>query len=94
MLEGHPETSFAEIAGAPLSTKKTEPPGQIERLALLESLFGDEVTGCVNALPKKWSVDAVDALALTWTATRVISKTCVSLGGDRDLLRRPMQLTI
>ena len=94
LLEGHPETSFAELAGAPLATKKTDVQGRLERLDLLTAALGDDIAACIDAIPKKWSVDAIDALVLNWTARRVVSGTAIRLGGDPDLLGRPMQLTI
>ncbi len=94
VLEGHPETSFAELNGEPLTTKKAQPEGQSERLGLLHSALGREVTALVAEFPKKWRVDAIDALVLNWTARRVISRTSIRLGGEPDLLGRPMQLTI
>lgn len=67
--------------------------GRSQRRSLLTAAF-DDTLQCLDDVPKKWSVDAIDALALTWTAQRVISNTAMHLGGHPDLLGRPMQLTI
>lgn len=94
LLEGHPETSFAEMAGSPLMSKKATTEGRAERIALLEGHLMNGVAAIVETLPKKWATDAVDALALTWSARRVLSGQAVQLGGDCDPMGRPMRLTI
>ena len=100
LLEGHPETSFAEMAGTPVLSKKATPEGRFERITLLQAHLADriadeiDVADVIDGLPKKWSTDAVDALALTWTAHRVLSGDAVQLGGEPDSLGRPMRVTI
>ncbi len=94
LLEGHPETSFAEMAGAPVMSKKATPEGRADRVRLLRGHIGAGVSAALEPLPKKWCTDAVDALALAWTANRVRSGTSVALGGDLDPAGRPMRLTI
>jgi predicted RNase H-like nuclease len=77
--EGHPEVSFATMAGAPLSTSKKTWAGVNERLALL-SAHGVEIAadlgpaGC-TAGPD----DVVDAAALAWTALRIGTGDAISL---------------
>ncbi len=92
LREGHPETSFAEMSGAPLATKKSTAAGRRERVELLTSALQLDVMTAVDSLPKTWSIDAVDALALAWTAQRATNGTAGHLGGERDALGRPMEL--
>ncbi len=94
ILEGHPESSFAELAGAPLASKKSTPEGRDERVALLAGAVHPDVGRLLAATPKR--VDAIDALVLLWTARRVAAGTAVRLGDpdERDPAGRPMWLTI
>lgn len=71
LREGHPEMSFAEMAGQPVLSKKREPHGVAERVALLEgqqlparALLGSLVRGRMAA------DDVLDAAALLWSADR------------------------
>lgn len=94
VLEGHPESSFAELAGAPLASKKSTPEGRSARIALLEDAIHPDVERLLSATPKR--VDAIDALILLWTARRAASGTAARLGDpdERDPAGRPMWLTI
>jgi len=94
LIEAHPELSFAELSGGPVMSKKATPDGRTERTALLRSAFGDQVVRAIDAQPAKWSVDAVDACALAWTADRARSNQAVVLGGDFDESGRPMKVSI
>ncbi len=94
LREGHPETSFAEMAGSPLMVKKSSPEGRRERLRLLNKQLGDHIEAAVESFPRKWQIDAVDSLALAWTATRIIAGNSITLGGEVDARGRPMELTI
>ena len=94
LREGHPETSFAEMAGAPLQTKKSQADGRTERISLLAEQLSPTIETVIDECPKKWSIDAIDALALAWTAQRVRSGEAIRLGGELDDCGRPMELTI
>lgn len=94
LVEAHPETSFAEIAGEPVMTKKATAQGQYERLELLSSIYADGFEECLAELPPKWRVDAIDACAVAWSAKRHALGVAEVLGGEIDPMGRPMQLTI
>lgn len=94
LREGHPETSFAEMSGAPLATKKARAEGREERLLLLQKALPADVRALIESCPKRWITDAIDALALAWTAQRVLAGEAVELGGERDDAGRPMELCI
>jgi len=94
LLEGHPETSFGELAGAPLKTNKNTLEGRAERLGLLRGEFGADLDAHLAPLPNRYHVDAIDAAVLTWTATRVVGGAAVRLGGELDPAGRPMALWV
>lgn len=94
LVEAHPETSFAEMASGPVMTKKATAEGRVERLDLLQRHLDSSVEDAVAALPARWAGDAIDALALVWTAARVLEGRAVVLGGELDAANRPMQLVI
>ncbi len=71
LREGHPEVSFARMAGAPVLSRKRETQGQEDRVGLLEkrglparALLGALVRGRMAA------DDVLDAAALWWSADR------------------------
>jgi len=41
LVEGHPEVSFALVAGAPMAHHKSTPQGRSERLSALREVFAD-----------------------------------------------------
>ena len=98
LVEAHPEVSFAEMAGSPILSKKSSPNGADERSALLSTHLcdgsADVLDQLIEAIPTGLHVDAIDALALLWTARRVSMGDAVKLGGDLDALGRPMALHI
>lgn len=94
LVEAHPETSFAEIAGGPVMSKKSTPEGRTERRALLRSQFGQALDTALDQMKSSLQIDAIDAAAAAWTARRVLEGTAVVLGGELDPVGRPMQLTI
>lgn len=71
LREGHPEVSFAAMAGSPVLSKKRETVGQFDRVALLEAQ-GIPARQLVAEMTKgKMAVDDVlDAAALLWSAER------------------------
>jgi predicted RNase H-like nuclease len=69
VVECHPELSFAELAGAPLVSKKTAA-GRGERRELLATWLAD-TERLLDAVPRPaTAADAADALACAWTAER------------------------
>jgi predicted RNase H-like nuclease len=64
--EGHPETSFALLAGAPLRFNKKTPQGAAERRELLAPHFGR-----ISRVPGAAFDDVLDAYALLWSARRL-----------------------
>jgi predicted RNase H-like nuclease len=92
LVEAHPESAFAVMAGAPLSSSKRAADGRAERLTLLADRFPDcsvltvRLTG---AAPD----DVLDAAANAWTAQRWLAGEAVVLGdGSFDALGLPMRI--
>ena len=79
--EAHPESSFAELAGAPLASRKNTADGRRERAALLSPLFPDLDEHLVAHAAV--AVDLLDALAVAWTARR-IALGCAKWFGDDE----------
>lgn len=94
LLEGHPEVSFGQMNGSPVLTKKSQVAGHRERLALLRSQLSPDVDDLLAEHPGTWRADAIDALALVWSARRVVRGEAISLGGELGAAGRPMQLAI
>ena len=70
LREGHPEVSFALMAGAPVPSRRRRPEGLRDRLALPERA-GLPVTALLGARPARVGADDIlDAAALLWTALR------------------------
>jgi predicted RNase H-like nuclease len=83
--ESHPEVSFRALKGDVLHHAKRTPEGRHERMALLASVFGPEVTDW--RAPRGAALDDLyDAAVLAWTAARVARGESVSLpaGPERD----------
>lgn len=79
LVEGHPELSFAEMAGGVLMSRKRSYAGHRERRELLASQGIDldaAELGQVGLLAA--ADDVVDAAAMAWTATRVATGTACS----------------
>jgi len=95
LVEAHPGSGFAEMAGAALSTNKRTADGRAERLALLHEHLapGLEVLASpyVGAAPD----DVLDAAANVWTARRWLADEAVVLGdGSADERGLPMRLVV
>jgi predicted RNase H-like nuclease len=69
--EGHPEVSFAAMAGRPLQHPKLRPAGKQERLELLRAEFADLDDQIARFNRKAALVDILDAYAMLWTARRL-----------------------
>jgi predicted RNase H-like nuclease len=85
LFEACPELSFAVMSGGtPMRHNKRTAEGRAERVAALVTALG-EVAPLVDAPPKGAAGDDVfDALALAWTARRVLTGSCIRLGGQAD----------
>lgn len=96
LVEAHPELSFSEMAGQPLTTKKSTDEGAKHRCELLVEHFGTGtlIEAAVADMPAPQRIDSLDALGVLWTAERVLSNQAIELGNDRDKLGRPMMVRI
>ena len=104
LVEVHPEVTFAEMAGGPVLTKKSDPQGMHDRCRLLArhlclpglaNTWRDEfIDRLLDSVPRRIRVDAVDALAVLWSARRLAHQRAIRLGGELDPAGRPMALTI
>ena len=90
--EVHPETSFAVVAGHPMSASKRQPAGQAERLAALAPEF-DNLDTTPQPLSGATLDDQLDAAAAAWTARRMAAGTAITLGqGEVDDTGYPMAI--
>jgi len=90
--EVHPETSFAVLAGQPMSASKRQPGGQAERLAALAPGF-DNLDAAPAPLSGATLDDLLDAAAAAWTARRMAADTAITLGdGEADATGYPMAI--
>lgn len=83
--EVHPEVSFMLLAGRPMRYPKRTLSGRLERLALLEPLFGDTVSRAIGdrkALDAKPD-DILDAFIALWSAMRITDQTSIGLPRGR-----------
>jgi predicted RNase H-like nuclease len=71
MLEGHPEVSFAALAGAPLAHGKKSAAGLVERRRLLAAAGIEVPDDALAGLTNSGLDDVYDAAAMAWTARRV-----------------------
>ncbi len=104
LVEVHPELSFAQMNGEPVMTKKSDHDGSVERRTLLAqhvALPGASgaqrrafIDSVVESVPRKFHIDAVDALAVLWSANRFVRGHAIRIGGELDPAGRPMALVI
>lgn len=80
LREGHPEVSFAVMAGAPVLSKKRQPQGQADRAALLQR-EGLPTTALLAARVKgKMAADDIlDSAAMWWSANRFLTQSHITL---------------
>lgn len=89
--EAHPESSFAELAGSPLATRKSTSDGRAERLQLLLPSFPDIAEHLAHH--RAIAADVLDAYAAAWTARRIADGTARWFGDDeRDA--RGLRMTV
>ncbi len=89
--EAHPESSFAELAGAPLASRKNTVDGRRERAALLSPLFPDLDEHLLAHAAVV--VDLLDAFAVAWTARR-IALGCAKWFGDDERDDRGLSMRV
>ena len=90
--EVHPETSFAVLAGRPMSFPKRQQQGAAERLDALESEFAD-LDAALHPPRGAALDDLLDATAAAWTARRMAAGTAMALGqGELDETGYPMAI--
>ncbi len=93
-FECHPESSFVELVGETLTSKKT-PEGVKQRLDAIRN-FVPTIDIVVEALPKKCKIDdALDAFAAAWSAKRFSQGEAIILGGNEyDEQGYPLRIVI
>jgi predicted RNase H-like nuclease len=95
VVESHPESAFAELAGHPLATRKRTKEGREERLALLSSVFSHGTDKLHQRHRGAAGDDVLDAAILVRTAHRVVTSTAEILGlNDYDDRGIPMRVAI
>jgi predicted RNase H-like nuclease len=95
VVEAHPESAFAELAGAPLLTTKRTAEGKAERFALLAEPF--PCSGELLAARERGAAadDVLDAAAAAWSARRWAAGTALVLGdGSVDARGLPMRVAV
>lgn len=82
LVEAHPESAFAELAGAPLDHTKRTATGRRQRLELLAEPF--PVSGELLSAPLRGARpdDVLDAAAVAWTARRWLAGEALVIGDD------------
>ena len=93
-FECHPESSFVELVGETLTSKKT-PEGVKQRLDAIRK-FVPTIDRVVKKLPKKCRMDdALDAFAAAWSARRFSEGEAIILGGNEyDEQGYPLRIVI
>lgn len=95
VVEAHPESAFAELAGAPLGSTKRSAEGRAERLALLARPFPRSRAALTGRLPGAAGDDVLDAAAAAWSARRWAAGTAVVLtDGALDGRGLPMRVAV
>ena len=99
LAEVHPEVSFSELAGEPMTFVKKHQPGVAARLTVLVDEFPNVVEAAVLTAhlgpPRPTHQDLLDAAAAAWTARRIASGEAICLGeGEFDATGYPMNIWI
>lgn len=97
VYEVHPEVSFVHWnGGRPLQHPKKSGFGFIERIKLVEKVFGSSPNYVRGVVPRNQATDddILDAFAALWTAQRIHQGTAVKIceKDERDIYRFPMQI--
>jgi predicted RNase H-like nuclease len=91
--EGHPEVSFAIMnGGKSMTNPKRRPAGRKERIDLLRGQFPDMPTAVAKF--QRFSLDAVDAYAMLWTARRLVEGVNRTLTEASAIDRRGLRMEI
>lgn len=83
LIEAHPETAFAVMAGAPCDSAKTTWAGLQERTALLEA-EGLDAGSFEGSTGRAAPHDVLDAIAAAWVAGRHHRGEAILLGAATD----------
>ena len=95
VVEAHPESAFAELAGAPLASTKRTADGRAVRLALLREPFPDSGDVLTTRARGAAADDVLDAAAAAWSARRWAAGTALVLGdGSLDRRGLPMRVAV
>jgi predicted RNase H-like nuclease len=95
VVEAHPESAFAELAGAPLPSTKRTPEGRADRLALLATPFPGSAELLTARVPGAAADDVLDAAAAAWSARRWAAGAAIVLGdGSLDARGLPMRVAV
>lgn len=86
VVEVHPESSFAALAGAPLASTKRRAAGRAERRALLVPWFA--------GVAERADDDELDAHGAAWTAARVALGTADWVGDPEERDARGMRMLV
>lgn len=93
VVEAHPELTFVELCGRPLSPKRS-PEGRAARLAALGDWLPD-LAGRLTDRPREARIDdALDAAACAWTASRWAARCARVLPNDAPADRRGLAMRI
>lgn len=99
LAEVHPEVSFSELAGEPMTYFKKRQPGVADRLMALMGELPNIVEAAVltphAGPPRPTHQDLLDAAAAAWTARRIASGEAICLGeGEFDETGYPMHIWV
>lgn len=95
VIEVHPESSFAALAGEAVAVPKRTPAGREARLALLLPHFPDVERHLATRPPGVAPDDLLDAFAVAWTARREARGVAEHLGdGTRDARGLRMEIVV
>ena len=95
LVEAHPESAFAELAGAPLADTKRTPAGRRVRLDLLGPRFPGSDEALSRRYPGAAPDDVLDAAAIAWTAQRWVTGGALVFGdGSVDERGLPMRVAL
>ena len=97
VYEVHPEVSFVHWnGGKPLQHPKKSGFGFMERISMVEKVFGSSPHDVRLAVPRRQATDddILDAFAALWTAQRILDGTAIPISDDedRDEFGLPMQM--
>ncbi len=95
--EGHPEVSFATWAGRPMEFPKKRITGRAERIRLIESHFAQGLVADLwSQIRGKGAAqdDLIDALAMLWSAERLVSGQAGILPTEPEYDRHGLRMEI